>query len=166
MARLHAHRSWPDGVWRLAATLARMVRLRNTCRWDRPGLAKADYGASRTLIASTVSVPAARLTNQLATHHFGFADPRRGRCFQEVSRSARTSHGPKPLKTSCSHASRQAALWGTGRLNHTNRSAFRGDSAAIPGGAVRAGKRGDAARHAPGSLSPPSHEPRGQPAFS
>ena len=104
------------------------------------------------LRSSTVVGPAARLTNQQPVHHAGSDDPRTGRRFQAACRIAGTSRVPKLLKTSCSHASQRAASWGTGPLTHTHRSAFLGDTQASLGGAVRAGKQVDAARHAPGSL--------------
>ncbi len=75
-----------------------------------------------------------------------------GDAFQAGPRSARTSHGPKSLKTSYCHASRQAASWGTGPLTHRSRTAFRDGTQASPEGAVKVGKRADAARYAAGSL--------------
>ena len=104
------------------------------------------------LRSSTVVGPAARLTNQQPVHHAGSDDPRTGRRFQAAFRSARTSHGSKPLKTFCSHAFRRAALWGIRPLTHTSRSAFQDGTEASPGGVVRAGTQGDAARHVAGDL--------------
>ena len=120
MDRLHAHWDWLDVVRCLSATLAGVVRVRDPCRWNCPGPARADYRRPRTIAfckpksahpyignlkASTVMGPAARLPNQQAVHHAGFDDPRTGRRFQAVSRSARTSYGLVRLQTSCSHAS-------------------------------------------------------------
>jgi hypothetical protein len=179
--RLHADWNRAHVVWGLSATLAGMVGLRHPCRWNRPGPASADYRASRTLAsgkpisphpyidsrkASTVMGPAARLPNRQAVHHAGFDCSRTGRRFQAVSRSARTSHGPKSQKTFCSHASRRAASWGTEPLTHTSRSAFRADTEASPEDAGKAGKQGDAASHAAGAPLLLIPAPRGQPAFS
>ena len=170
--RLHAYWNRPDVVRSPGNTGKNGQALQSlplgsswSCQNELRGVLQADVYIDR-LRASTVVGPAARLPTRQAVHHAGFDAPHTGRRFQAVSRNARTSHGPKSQKTSCSHASRQAASWGTGPLTRRSRSAFQDGTEASPGGVVRAGTQADAARRAADSLSLPIPAPRGQPAFS